>query len=258
MEASRSFKPDLVFVQTHQSDIITPHCYKALRDNGAFVVNWCGDVRYPLPMCYRRYADCVDVMAMSNMPDVDELKSNGYDSRYLQIGYDPDIYYPGDDMKLRSGIVFMANHYEGRFPNTGLRKEVAERLKAEFPDDFTLYGSGWKNGAIPLMPMDEADTYRRSLVAINVDHFTRPYFASDRILRAQACGCAVISWDYEGLREEHPLVGPADSIDRIVAMCKSALNEPHIAMKVGAGSAAHVAAHHQWTNRIETMTGWMS
>jgi len=251
------FKPDLVFVQTHQSDVIAPSTYAAMR-KAAFVVNWCGDVREPLPSCYLQYAKHVDVMAFSNLTDVELVRAAGYRSEYLQIGYDPLIYHPGDGTQERSGIVFMANHYEGRFPNTQLRKDVALRLMKEFPNDFSLYGSGWDiPGIVPAHPEDEANIYRSALVAINVDHFTRPYFASDRILRAQACGCAVVSIDYPGLEEEHSLVMPREDVDGIVDFIRS-LYEAGVDADFHEEVATHVYANHRWTNRIKTMESWMS
>ena len=260
IETAQTFRPDLVFVQTHQSDIIAPETYAALRAGGAFVVNWCGDVREPLPECYVTYAAHVDVMAFSNLTDVELIRAKGHRSEYLQIGYDPTIYHPGVVIRNRSGVVFMANHYAGRFPNTDLREQVARKLSKLFDYKFTLYGSGW---GIPSVrhtgtAQEEADIYRRSLVAVNVDHFTRPYFASDRILRAQACGCATISWDYEGLKEEHPLVGRATSIEEIVKMVKHALDNPAQAEQVGKASAAATLENHTWRNRIKTMEGWLS
>jgi len=256
LEVSEEFKPNLVFVQTHQSEVISGSTYYALRDNGAFVVNWCGDVREPLPECYVRTASNVDVMAFSNMTDVELVREKGHQSEYLQIGYDPEIYHPGDGTQERSGVVFMANHYQGRFPNTELRKEVALRLMKEFPDDFTLYGSGWgMPGVFPVEANAEADIYRRSLVAINVDHFTRPYFASDRILRAQACGCLTISWQYEGASNEHPYVPTVDNIDLIVALIRNKEDrDAHLARL----QTMHTQENHTWHSRIKTIEGWMS
>lgn len=259
IEASRKFKPDLVFAQTHQSEVISPQTYKVLRDGGAFVVNWCGDVRDPLPPCYERIAKAVNVMAFSNYTDVETLCARGYDSRYLQIGYDPDIYHPGDNTQDRSGVVFMANHYEGRFPNTPLRRDVAQRLKHEFGHHFMLYGSGWGiPGVLPAHPQDEAEIYRRSLVAINVDHFTRPYFASDRILRATASGCAVVGMEYEGMAGEHPRVVSVKTVDEMVEAVGILLNNPDTARYIGQNCAANTLTQHRWTNRINTIQGWMS
>lgn len=257
LQTCKDFKPDLVFCQTHQSDIIAGSTYDAMRRGGAFVVNWCGDVREPLPDCYRRYADQVDVMAFSNMTDVEEIRSMGLRSEYLQIGYDPEIYHPGEGKQERNGIVFMANHYAGRFPNTELRKEVALRLMEEFPDDFTLYGRGWDiPGVRPtLTGEEEAEIYRHALIAINVDHFTRPYFASDRILRAQACGACVFAAHYPGGELEHPHVHFTDA-ESLVQKVKEWM--PFDLRSHGEWQAKHTQRNHRWHNRIQTMQGWMS
>jgi hypothetical protein len=248
MHKAREFKPDLVFVQTHQNDVVMPSTYAALRNGGAFVVNWCGDVREPLPECYRRYAEHVDVMAFSNLTDVATLKSEILRSRYLQIGYDPSIYHPGDGTQQRSGIVFMANHYEGRFPNSNLRKEIALRLMREFQGEFMLYGSGWAmRGVRPTVDgHEEADIYRRSLIAVNVDHFHRPGFFSDRLLRAMACGCHVI----DAYRCTDP--DPNDFVEAV----RSALASKNLASS-GRKNAQWAAEHHTWKNRIMTMENWV-
>lgn len=244
-------KPDLVFAQTHQSEVISMDLYDEMRACGAFVVNWCGDVREPFPEVYARIAEHVDVMAFSNMTDVEILRSRGLRSEYLQIGYDPVIYNPGDGTQERSGIVFMANNYPGRFPNSDLREQVAERLKEEFGDDFTLYGFGWGSKARPVSGHQEADIYRRSLVAINVDHFTRPYFASDRILRAQACGCAVVAMEYDGGWKEHPEVDFCESIDDMIDAVQNGLEHPET------GGYMNVYNRHRWHNRVKQMEQWV-
>lgn len=256
LRSAQTFRPDLVFAQTHQSPVVSPSTYAELRNLGAFVVNWCGDVREPLPECYLDYAKQVDVMAFSNATDVDIIRAHGNRSEYLQIGYDPVIYYPGGEE--RSGVVFMANNYAGRFPNSDLRAKVAAELKHALRPDFTLYGSGWGGGVRPVQGTQEADIYRRSLIAVNADHFTRPYFASDRILRAQACGCATFTLAYPGCEEEHPhavqCADPGELVERIML----ALSDAKATEERGRQAAAHTYAHHRWTNRIERMAQWIN
>lgn len=256
LRSAQTFRPDLVFAQTHQSQVISASTYAELRNLGAFVVNWCGDVREPLPECYLEYAKQVDVMAFSNATDVDIIRAHGNRSEYLQIGYDPSIYYPGKEK--RAGVVFMANNYAGRFPNSDLRAKVAAELKHALRPDFTLYGSGWGGGVRPVQGTREADIYRRSLIAVNADHFTRPYFASDRILRAQACGCATFTLAYPGCEEEHPHAVQCAGVGEMVQAIIMALDNPVATQQMGERSAAHTYAHHRWTNRIERMAKWIN
>lgn len=267
LKDAREFRPDLVFIQTHQSEVVHEQTLYQLRQAGAFVVFWVGDVREPLPEYYLRIAPHVDVIAFSNLTDVELVRKAGHRAEYLQIGYDPDIYHPGDGTQKRSGIVFLGNHYHNQFPNSQLRYNVAERLRNEFGDQFTVRGGNWPwPDTRPTLPEEEAELYRRSLVAINVDHFTRPYFASDRILRAQACGCVVFSvpWD-DGVLKEHPGVRMCTDngagLDEMVASLRGAIGlDGYCAKyypKYGGGAAKHTFDNHRWHNRIKTMEGWM-
>ena len=244
---------DLVFAQIQTAKVIYHETWDALRESGALVIHWSGDVREDIEW-YKDAAPHVDITAFTNMDDVNAIREAGHRAEYLQIGYDEKIYTYAE--KERSGVVFLGNDYGDRFPLSEARAEMVERMKAEFGDQFKAYGKRQDNKATT--PAQEVAIYQSALVAINYDHFNRPLFASDRILRAQACGAAVVSMAYEGINDEHPYVGAAESLDDMVKMVRFALDNPERAAALGKMGADHTLSMHRWNNRFETIEQWTS
>lgn len=233
---------DLVFMQLQGPDVVDARRVAALRDAGAFVVNWTGDVRHPLPDHYVSMAEHVNVTAFTNMPDVEEMRGMGFDARFLQVGYDELIYKP-DGMKAPSPpIVFMGNNYGQRFPLSKERAAMVARMRSEFGRDFAVYGKKWGPGSAILDPFTEAATYRGCKVAINFDHFDRRGFYSDRLLRAMACGCPTL--DATRL-----------PVDDIVDLCRSVLEHPYDEMqRMMIAQETHDLD--RWHNRIAILEQW--
>ena len=141
---------------------------------------------------------------------------------------------------------------------------MAQALAEAFPDQFMAYGMSWE-GVLPkqncggyIREPDDAKILRDALVAVGWDHFHRPWFASDRLLRATACGCATINQHYEGIETEHPFVGGANSIEEMVKMVAHALKFPDQAMDLGRRSAENTLKQHTWNNRVQTIMTWIS
>lgn len=258
-----AFKPDLCFAQFQTHGVVSSRFPKVLREMGCFSVEWTGDVRFPIPEHYWTSAQHFDVMSFSNMTDVEIIRSKGFRSEFLQIGYDERIFNT-EGAGERSGVVFLGNNYgEYRFAESQGRRAMVKAMCEAFPDDFTVYGTSWA-GIVPdknhggfLVESESPDVLRRALVAVGYDHFHRPGFASDRILRATACGCAVVNQYYEGIEQEHPYVIPAHSIDEMVLHVQSLLSAPTEAKAMGAECAANTLANHRWNNRVKTIEAWM-
>ena len=244
---------DLVFAQIQTAKVIYHETWDALRASGAFVIHWSGDVRDDIGW-FLDAAPHVDITAFTNMDDVNAIREAGHRAEYLQIGYDEKIYTYAE--KERSGVVFLGNDYQGRFPLSDFRAEMVKRMQKEFGDQFKAYGKRQDNKATT--PAQEVAIYQSALVAINYDHFNRPLFASDRILRAQACGAAVVSMAYEGINDEHPYVGAAETLDDMVKMVRFALDNPGRAAALGKMGADHTLSMHRWNNRFETIEQWTS
>ena len=243
-------KADVVFYQGQGGKTIRPEVLQRLKEGGAYVVNWTGDVRDDVDW-YANMAPYVNLTLFTNLTDVDKMAEMGHRADYLQTGYDDRIYNLGEP-KPREGVVFMGNNYGHRFPQGVDRIAMVDTMQREFGADFKLFGKGWP-GRVHLHSLSEVIEYRRSVVAINFDHYLRPMFASDRILRAQACGCAVVSQGYPGIGDEHSLVGSCATVDDMVKMVRYALNNPDKAKALGEQSAKHVAQSCTWERRIEQL-----
>lgn len=261
---AKKFRPELAFCQFQAPGLITGALPRALSDMGCFSINWSGDVRSPLPDWYKVVAPYFSVTSFSNVPDVEEMRSIGYRSEFLQIGYDERLYCPPTDGRERSGIVFIGNNYGGyKYAESESRREMVKAMADAFGPLFKVYGMSWE-GVVPAENVGgyvrepaDADILRDAAVAVGWDHFHRAGFASDRLLRATACGCAVVNQYYEGIEQEHPHVGAARSVDEMVKMVAHALNNMDRALSFGAKSAQWTVEHHRWNERVKQMMTWM-
>ena len=216
-----------------------------------------------MPDHYRELARYFDVTAFTNGTDVDLVRAAGFRSEFLQIGYDERVFNT-DGAGDRSGVVFLGNNYgEYKFAESASRRTMVQAMAEAFPDDFKVYGTAWE-GVVPakncggyLHEPDSADVLRRALVAVGYDHFHRPGFASDRLLRATACGCAVVNQYYQGIEQEHPNVYAAKSIQNMVDRVRYLLYNQRHAREQGELNAANTLKQHRWNERVKQMMAWM-
>jgi hypothetical protein len=256
IEAAKEFKPDFAFCQFQSDGLITSKLPDALRELGCFSVNWTGDVRHPLPEWYANLAPHFDVTAFSNMTDVDTVRALGHRSEFLQIGYDERIYTEGS--AERSGVVFFGNNYGGyKYTESESRRQMVKAMQEEFWDQFKVYGMSWGEGTMYVNEPNDAQYLREASVAVNWDHFHRPWFASDRLLRGTACGCAMVSQWYEGIEQEHPKVVGVKSVQEAVDAVRILLGRPDVAYGLGKLNAANTREQHRWHNRVTTMEQWV-
>jgi len=257
------FRPDLAFCQFQDSGLITAALPAALGSIGCFSINWTGDVRHPLPDWYMDLAPHFDVTSFTNLTDVDAVRAAGHRSEFLQIGYDERI-FNADGTGERSGVVFLGNNYGGyKFAESDSRRAMVAAMAEAFPDRFKVYGMSWE-GVVPdrnnggyLHEALSAPVLREALVAVGWDHFHRPGFASDRLLRATACGCAVVNKHYDGIETEHPCVKAVRSIYEMVEAVRLLLEHPEAAKKSGGENAANTLGQHRWNERVKTIMTWL-
>lgn len=188
---------DIVFLQPQDTGI-SIKALQHLQALNTFIINWTGDARDTTPNYCYEYAPYVDLTCFSNMRDVENMRKLGFNSDFLQIGYDPQIYYPDPNIIRDIDIVFMGNNY-GHFPLSGLRKQMVTELKRVYGNRFKAYGIGQPNGNYMGNQKGEADILRRSKIAINLSHYDLPRYTSDRMLRSLGSGCAVLSHNYRDL-----------------------------------------------------------
>ncbi len=96
-----TYVPDIVFIQIQNEKIgnnntntFIGNQIGDLRDRGAFVINWTGDLRNSTPQWMVEFAQNVSITMFSNMRDVDYCKSIGINTGFLQQGIDTNIFTP--------------------------------------------------------------------------------------------------------------------------------------------------------------------
>jgi hypothetical protein len=202
------FKPDIVFMQIQAPNIITHSVCQIMKDAGAFIINWTGDKRHEVPQWMIDLAPYVSCTSFSNMDDVNAMRSLGFKSDYLEIGYSPEIYKPEGEALNVPEIVFMGNNYgRGYFPMSGFRIDMVDFLRQEYGNRFGVYGSGWGNGNgnFNHSQLEEAKAYRGAKIAINCSHFDSLNYNSDRLLRILGSGAACLSYKHKGMSDTYGL-----------------------------------------------------
>ncbi len=200
------FNPDIVFMQIQTENIITKTLCAYMKEQGAFVINWTGDKRLEVPKWMIDLAPNVSLTSFSNMDDVNTMRSLGFKSDYLEIGYDPEIYTPVGDSYNMPEIVFMGNNYGVRhFPMSEYRIKMVDFLQKEYGNRFGVYGNGWNNGNgnYNNSQHEEAKAYRGAKIAINCSHFDSLNYNSDRLLRILGCGIVCLSYNHKGMRDTY-------------------------------------------------------
>jgi len=185
---AEEFKPDIVFVQIQKEGVMSSDAIRALRNCGAWVVNWNGDVRDTCPSWMISQGKLFSTTLFTNMRDVREMRQNGLESDWLEIGYDDKIYCPEGEITRTYPIVFFGNNAH-RFPLSQLRTDMCNRLKRTFPGEFGVYGIGpGADGNLNHSQPYEAAAYRFAKIAINVSHYEIERYSSDRMLRILGTG----------------------------------------------------------------------
>lgn len=200
LKEAQTFKPDLVFMQIQTPGIVEARLVETLREWGAVVINWTGDVRENIDW-YLKLGNSFNVTLFTNQTDIDKFSSANLPADYFQIGFDPDVYYLDPRERRGEGVVFLGNNYVNRFPESQRRKRVVEQYQAK---GLKVYGGKWRGATGRTTPKMERIIYNTNRWALNLDHFDRPLFYSDRVLRAQACGAIICQMGETDIREEHP------------------------------------------------------
>lgn len=238
-----SFQPTIVFIQI-QNYGLTAEVLKKLRASTAYVINWTGDVRYPIPEFYFQYAPYVDVTSFSNMTDVKTFRQYGYKTEYLQIGYDQEIYTPEGEAFQVEDIVFMGNNTRG-FPLSTYRAEMVQFLKRHYGSRFGVYGNNWDSltsGNYNGQQHGEASVYRGAKIAINCSHFNYERYSSDRLFRALGCGVCVLSHNYQQIEndfipDKHLVIW--DDFDGLKEQIDHLLTYEYVAMQISQRGLEH-------------------
>lgn len=203
LRVNQEQKPDIIFFQYQQADVISPSTFVQLKANNpdAWIVNYTGDVRYPLPNHYVVNGTAIDCTLFCNMTDVHEARRQGIKAEYLQYGIDPEIYAPSATDKTQD-IVFFGNNYVNQFPLSIKRSQMVTFLKKEYGSRFSVYGNNWggiESGNLNGSQHAEAGIYRTAKIGINFSHFDYERYSSDRMFRIMGSGCLCMTHRYAGL-----------------------------------------------------------
>jgi hypothetical protein len=199
-------KPDVVFFQIQAENIVGNQTFDYLKSNGAYVINWTGDKRNIVPQWMIDCAPFVSLTAFSNMEDVRQMIKLGYDSEYLEIGYDENIYNSIGDSYNDYEVLFMANNYgAGYFPLSEYRINLAKELSIKLQSKFGLFGNGWAkgNGNANHSQFEEAKWYRGCKIAINCSHYNVARYNSDRLLRILGSGTFCLSYKHAEMEQDY-------------------------------------------------------
>jgi hypothetical protein len=200
---NRTMEPEVTFLHLQRSGVIDPEFAKEFK---GLVVNWTYDVLDPLPDWYFKLGIAIDLTLFCNDEDVKTFDDAGYDAEYLQIGYDPIIFKPDGEALNEAAIVFMGNNYHAgmNYPLTNFRAEMVDFLKLKYGDTFKVYGNNWsyKDGNVMYNEEKEASIYRGSKIGINVSHFDRSRYTSDRMYRIMGCGTFCLTKWYPKIEED--------------------------------------------------------
>jgi glycosyltransferase involved in cell wall biosynthesis len=250
--------PDIVFIQI-QSDKIGDHStvdllkeqIQRLRNDGAFVINWTGDIRNRTPEWMRHFP--ADVTAFSNMRD-------GPD--FLQIGIDPQVFKQWDDpTEVWHDVVFMGNNYGNQFPLGEFRRSVVDNLRRY---NLGLYG-GYPNAtaninADPRNPADyqirESKIYNNCKIAISVSHFNEARYTSDRLLRAMGSYAFTLSHNYPGIEQDFKIGEHLDVFNNIPEMHEKIqyyLSHPKEREQIAQAGGNYIHSNFTYHNMVENI-----
>lgn len=260
-------QPDLIFMQVQNNQFLTIQDIKEFSElsPNCKIVNWTGDVREPLSQWWYDVGKLKNVITcFTNWKNVRDLRQEGIDSYYLQIGYEKSTYNKNGSVSNNTQpIVFMGNNYFDRFPLSVERAKMVYRLKREFGKDFGVYGTNWGEIGKSLMenPEAEAEMYRSCKISIGINHYDLDRYDSDRLFRAMGCGAFYLNKKHTGIFKDfqdskHLVVW--DTIDDLIEKIKYYLNHDGERQAIARLGNEFVEEKHTWENRIKTLKGILS
>lgn len=251
----QSEKYDVVFMQIQKDGIIYPETLSPYKDK-VLIFNWTGDVRENIDNYLSLKNEVITLF--SNTTDVEKMIKEGGRADFLQTGYDWNYYYNVNNHRLNY-LTFIGNHYNNHnFHNKDFRSELIKELYSTFPENIRVYGSGWNYLNKGIRPtndkIEEWSIYNSSLVALNIPHFSYGNYYSDRLLRAMACGCCVLSLKYEGYEKEFTdgkNIVIWETVDELKDKFDYYIRNRDEALEIGRNAANYVLENCNWEKRVQ-------
>ena len=266
IEKAKQVKPDLIFMQIQHTDIIDAGTIIKIKQMmpKTIIANWTGDVRTYIPRTYKAMTSVSDYNFISSTGQLSmfkkEIKRN---IQYLQIGYNPKLYYP--DTKYRKAykydVVFIGNNTtKENYPGRAEREETCRLLRGRFKDRFLLHGHGWprnlrSKGSISQRHVLNA--YHNSFCTISVSHFNDiSHYFSDRLLMCLASGRPTVSLKFpswESYFTDNCDLVIANSPQDIVKKVEHLLANRELAEYIGKSGAEKVRSEHTYLSRVNEL-----
>jgi glycosyltransferase involved in cell wall biosynthesis len=276
LDAARRINPTVVFMQL-QGPNISPNVLKQIRtelhDPSLVLVLWSGDVGqvngpwagFQDAWSYEM-SQYADLMCFTGTGQVQMHRARGMrNAAYLQIGYDVDRYFPGDDKNYGAShdVCFLAQNYGTHFdaiPDNDARiRQWAGEIFSHSGLRFGLYGSGWSSvAAEPVHQTQARDVYHRSHMALSISLTSKlARYSSDRLIRSMASGCPTLVKRFEdmegwGLRSGENCLA-WDEIHEAVETAKVWLNKPEELREIGKAGAELAANNWTWDVRVQEL-----
>lgn len=251
-----TYSPDLIYLQIQNPGIITVATASYITSK-CIVFNHSGDIRQHLDQWYYDIGKHITCTLFTNQWDVQRLRDAGIESQWMEIGVDPTRYRDWGKMYKSPKIIFSGNNYGAEFfPLSQYRIEAVNRLKQEFGEDFGVMGTGWPDaiGEFNGDQVRESQQYSSALIALNISHFAVSRYSSDRMLRALASKCMVISHDYPDMQYtqgEH-LVTFKD-LDDLVEKCHYHLEHEEERLRIAEAGQKHVLETYTFQKMAENI-----
>jgi spore maturation protein CgeB len=260
-EAVEDWQPDLVFMQIQSGGVIDAGTISWIKDQGAAVVNWSGDVRDPIPEFYFEIGPTLDWQLLTNETWVGEFGLRGINAAYLQIGFNQEIFHPWGKSAEVEPVVFLANHYGKVFPMSEARLEMAQYLRQKY--DFGVYGAGWPISAHAQLDWrQEARCYRGCKIAIGMNQLELERYTSDRLFRAMGSGAFYLAHHYPGIEKDFGQLVHLDwwhDLDELAVKIDYYLEHDEERQRIARAGSELVHTRHTWLDRmleLRKILGW--
>lgn len=256
-----NFIPDLIFLQLQAPNVINDITLNRLKKTGAFIVQWTGDARQPLPNHYIEFGRKINLSLFNNFNDVETMRKAGVNADFLQIAFDHNIYNPnGFKFENFADIVFMGNNYGTTFELSKYRFDMVDFLRKTYGNNFMLFGFGypkeWKIENLMYQQNREAEIYRSCKIGINLSHYDLKHYASDRLFRIMGCGSMCISKEFPEMLEYENGNNFATfngSFEDLKAKIDYYLNNDIERQRIANNGCNNALTKWNWNNRIDEL-----
>lgn len=264
IRAAIDFKPDWMFLQLQNSNVITPESIELLREKipHAVFVHWSGDVREKVGSYFAGICKATHLTLAANVGHLKKYEEAGArETMYVAHGLD----WSEDVLGLPAWeppfpvpeIVYCGNHYGDQVVGTEAR-EKAVRALFEEKLPIGVVGSGWEKTGLPVIGSchvkQQVHVYRKAKVALSINHFPDlAGYHGDRTITAMASGTAVITRHFPMIEKEfsegvHLLVFRSEQ--ELVEKTRQLLEDEALRKALGTAGRHEVILHHTWFSRI--------